>query len=80
MPPFSVVLIEGIEVKVSPEPTVCQLEIDSGPCRASIIRYGYDAEKGQCIQFIYGGCQGNANNFESMAECEAKCGMGTPGR
>ncbi|EPB74788.1 Kunitz/Bovine pancreatic trypsin inhibitor domain protein [Ancylostoma ceylanicum] len=35
--------------------------------------YGYDTTKGKCVQFMYGGCQGNKNNFESMENCEKEC-------
>ena len=28
---------------------------------------------GACIQFPWGGCGGNANNFLSLSECEATC-------
>ena len=31
---------------------------------------------GRCLRFEYGGCAGNANNFLSMADCEAECGGG----
>ncbi|XP_010764329.1 tissue factor pathway inhibitor-like [Notothenia coriiceps] len=27
----------------------------------------------QCKHLFYGGCFGNANNFRSMADCQAKC-------
>ncbi|KAM7535079.1 hypothetical protein Aperf_G00000094537 [Anoplocephala perfoliata] len=62
--------------KVSPESGICQLELDPGPCRSSIRRYGFHYMKGRCIEFTYGGCEGNGNNFGSMEECEAKCGSG----
>lgn len=40
---------------------------------AYIPRWGFDAKSGKCIQFIYGGCGGNANNFQTQEECENKC-------
>ena len=33
----------------------------------------YDAKSESCQQFIYGGCLGNNNKFESSEECEAVC-------
>ncbi|CDW60492.1 Tissue factor pathway inhibitor 2, partial [Trichuris trichiura] len=46
---------------------------DPGPCRGKFPRYYYDWDSKQCTQFTYGGCEGNANNYDSIAECEATC-------
>ncbi|XP_039198313.1 WAP four-disulfide core domain protein 8-like [Crotalus tigris] len=53
---------------------ICHLPSDTGPCRALIRRWFYDKHSGRCREFIYGGCQGNANNFEDVEECERRCG------
>ncbi len=53
---------------------VCQLEPEVGPCDASIPRYYYNTNSGTCEQFIYGGCNGNANNYASFNLCIAACG------
>ncbi|VDL16677.1 unnamed protein product [Hymenolepis diminuta] len=74
MPVFTSSATGNSQVKLTPDPSVCQMELDPGPCDASILRYGFHSQKGRCIEFVYGGCHGNANNFESMSECEAKCG------
>src|SRR5690606_41018756 len=37
----------------------------------------FSTEKGQCVPFVYGGCGGNENNFESLEDCEAVCGGGS---
>ena len=37
--------------------------------RASISRWYFDPQSGQCNEFLYGGCGGNQNNFESLEEC-----------
>ncbi|VDD77799.1 unnamed protein product [Mesocestoides corti] len=59
--------------------SVCQLHLDAGPCRGRMIRYGFDSQIGRCREFTYGGCLGNANNFETLAECEARCGTASSG-
>ena len=38
-------------------------------------RFFHDAATGTCQLFTYGGCDGNANRFESRGECEATCGV-----
>jgi eight-cysteine-cluster-containing protein len=52
----------------------CGLPPDPGPCEAAIRRFYHDAATGTCQVFIYGGCAGNANNFETLEACEAACG------
>ncbi|RMC18573.1 hypothetical protein DUI87_04465 [Hirundo rustica rustica] len=59
-----------------PESTVelrCQLRLDQGPCRVYTIRWYYDKQANACAQFWYGGCNGNANRFESEQECRQAC-------
>ena len=52
---------------------MCNLEKDSGPCFSDDLRYYWDAAISQCRPFIYGGCHGNANNFEVQETCYAAC-------
>jgi len=37
------------------------------------LRWYYDAERGTCRQFVYGGCKGNANKFRALAACQQLC-------
>uniref|UniRef100_A0A3Q0QZR3 BPTI/Kunitz inhibitor domain-containing protein n=1 Tax=Amphilophus citrinellus TaxID=61819 RepID=A0A3Q0QZR3_AMPCI len=58
----------------------CHLPEAPGPCRGMVLRYFFDSSNQQCRRFYYGGCFGNANNFRTMAECQAKClSPGRPG-
>lgn len=52
---------------------VCLLPKDQGPCRNYIPKYYFDQASGQCKAFIYGGCQGNGNNFLRLKDCETAC-------
>ncbi|XP_072248102.1 amyloid beta precursor like protein 2 isoform X2 [Leuresthes tenuis] len=52
---------------------VCTLEAETGPCRASMPRWHFDKNQRKCVRFIYGGCAGNRNNFDSEEYCMAVC-------
>ncbi|XP_053729783.1 amyloid-like protein 2 isoform X4 [Synchiropus splendidus] len=52
---------------------VCSLEAETGPCRASMPRWHFDMSQKKCVRFIYGGCAGNRNNFDSEEYCMAVC-------
>ena len=54
----------------------CTLPVDPGPCDAAMPRYYFLAAIGKCVPFVYGGCQGNANNFMSAEACVAACAAG----
>uniref|UniRef100_A0A8C5KYA3 Protein AMBP n=1 Tax=Jaculus jaculus TaxID=51337 RepID=A0A8C5KYA3_JACJA len=53
----------------------CNLPIVQGPCKAAIKLWAFDAVKGKCVLFTYGGCQGNGNKFYSEKECKEYCGV-----
>lgn len=52
---------------------VCNLPKIAGPCEGYYPTWYFDAERGQCGQFIYGGCLGNANRFKTREECNSQC-------
>ncbi|XP_011062335.1 PREDICTED: papilin [Acromyrmex echinatior] len=56
------------------EPTICLAPVDSGECSDSITAYYYDAQHQICQAFIYSGCGGNANKFQTEEQCERLCG------
>ena len=45
----------------------------SAHCRGLLLRYFFNGTSQRCEQFQYGGCDGNANNFQSVEECRARC-------
>lgn len=47
----------------------CLLPMEVGVCRASLPSYYYDADKGACVYFIYGGCR------VSLGDGEMKTGI-----
>ncbi|XP_045442078.1 WAP, Kazal, immunoglobulin, Kunitz and NTR domain-containing protein 2 isoform X2 [Pipistrellus kuhlii] len=51
----------------------CSLPALQGPCKAYAPRWAYNRQAGQCQSFVYGGCEGNGNNFESREACEESC-------
>ena len=54
-------------------PEFCDLLSERGPCHGSWPRYFYNTDSNRCEQFIYGGCNGNENNFHVKLACEAIC-------
>ncbi|XP_076313983.1 carboxypeptidase inhibitor SmCI-like isoform X3 [Tachypleus tridentatus] len=51
----------------------CQSPPVTGPCEAIIPRYYYDSESHQCKKFNFGGCGGNGNRYETIADCLSAC-------
>ncbi|CAN7939881.1 unnamed protein product, partial [Ixodes hexagonus] len=62
------------------ENDTCSLPKKVGPCRASVPRYYFDATTGKCEPFTYGGCEGNANNFHTLKQCQRTCKAPALGR
>ncbi|KAL4424692.1 hypothetical protein ABPG77_004499 [Micractinium sp. CCAP 211/92] len=47
----------------------CTQPPQRGPCRAAVPSWYYDAGMAECRPFLYGGCQGNDNRFDSFDAC-----------
>ena len=43
---------------------ICKQPLETGPCKEQIPRWG--SKDGECVQFTYGGCGGNINNYGSV--------------
>merc|ERR1712109_235171 len=52
---------------------VCSLPSAMGPCRAAVPKFFFNGDSGKCEMFMYGGCSGNGNNFETLKDCETRC-------
>ncbi|KAF4106105.1 collagen alpha-6(VI) chain-like [Onychostoma macrolepis] len=52
---------------------ICQLKLDAGTCSNYSVKWYYDVSSGQCVQFWYGGCDGNSNRFNTQEDCEIRC-------
>ncbi|XP_039212430.1 papilin-like, partial [Crotalus tigris] len=54
-------------------PRKCKLPPKRGSCGKTLERVYYDPNKRTCLNFIYGGCGGNKNNFATLKQCLHKC-------
>ncbi|HVJ20706.1 MAG TPA: BPTI/Kunitz domain-containing protein [Polyangiaceae bacterium] len=57
---------------------ICSLPAESGNCNAYIPSFFHNPDTGVCEPFVYGGCGGNDNRFDSVEACQAACSGGTP--
>lgn len=52
----------------------CSLRKDEGEnCGNHTDRWYYDSTANECKRFMYKGCGGNDNNFETREKCTIKC-------
>uniref|UniRef100_A0A7E4W1X3 Kunitz/Bovine pancreatic trypsin inhibitor domain protein n=1 Tax=Panagrellus redivivus TaxID=6233 RepID=A0A7E4W1X3_PANRE len=52
----------------------CNHYPERGTCETSFeVKWFYDRFDHRCRRFFYGGCDGNDNRFDTLAECESTC-------
>ncbi|KAM6301729.1 uncharacterized protein O3Q21_013332 [Podargus strigoides] len=54
-------------------PAPCRQPMDEGSCRHYALLWYYHPEANACRPFIFGGCRGNSNRFETKWKCERRC-------
>ncbi|PKK22055.1 collagen alpha-1(VII) chain [Columba livia] len=47
--------------------------MDEGSCQNYVLLWYYHTESNTCRPFIFGGCRGNSNRFETKWRCERRC-------
>lgn len=57
---------------------ICSLPLKQGNCKAFKPRFYYNSQSQKCEKFIFGGCQGNENNFPTFRDCVKKCAEEQP--
>ena len=62
----------------SPGGEACTAPAVTGDCIAYFESWYHDVTTGLCRPFVYGGCDGNANNYETFEECQKACPGGAP--
>ncbi len=68
--------LEAAVVTAGSANPICDLPVDVGPCKAMKPKYFYNGQSGKCERFIYGGCKGNENKFDSLRDCITTCSSG----
>ncbi|GAV00689.1 hypothetical protein RvY_11503-2 [Ramazzottius varieornatus] len=51
----------------------CFLSSERGTCESNLPRWFYDSSDGVCKRFLFSGCGGNSNNFETQVDCINDC-------
>ncbi|XP_068726553.1 zona pellucida sperm-binding protein 3 receptor-like isoform X1 [Montipora capricornis] len=59
---------------------ICVQPVDPGPCLANESRWAFNQKAGRCKRFVYGGCFGNENNFDSKRKCNQRCPQTVPAK
>ncbi|NXY20585.1 CO7A1 protein, partial [Atrichornis clamosus] len=67
--------VPALTSTVCPAAEPCRLPLDEGDCQRYTLRWYYNQRVTECRPFVYSGCRGNLNRFDSKEECELRCGQ-----
>ena len=70
---------EGTGGEQSSSEDICLLPKEPGSCEALFPAFYFDSDEGECLEFNYGGCDGNDNRFDTLEECQLACGESVGG-
>ncbi|CAF0722269.1 unnamed protein product [Brachionus calyciflorus] len=54
-------------------PLYCHLPLATGTCKNYTSRFYFNSFMQKCSHFVYTGCGGNQNNFDTWEKCEMEC-------
>ncbi|XP_008214115.1 uncharacterized protein LOC100115644 isoform X3 [Nasonia vitripennis] len=54
-------------------PDRCFVKTEHGPCKNYVHKWSFNHTEGKCSTFVYGGCLGNDNRFNTEEECMHHC-------
>ncbi|CAH0719454.1 unnamed protein product, partial [Brenthis ino] len=57
----------------SSRPALCFQPFKTGYCPSHMLYFYFDAQTETCKSFLYTGCSGNENRFDTLEECEETC-------
>ena len=74
----SALTTQGSRNESSTPPTVnltnpCLMDVEPGPCFGKFLKFYFNHEDKECKAFYFGGCYGNANQFQTVEECKFTC-------
>ena len=75
------IVVSTVDADADGDNSICGKARDKGNSECGSAggkRFYYDSVTKHCQPFLYEGCSGNGNKFESLAECREKCGNFVP--